>query len=534
MLITLNHFIMNKLLLIIAALSLYSCGLTFDVDDEVVPDIDYFLTLTEEVPITFTSDGGEVAVSVTTNYKQWNVSCDQTWCTVTHEQGRFVVVAPANNSETAMPMATITVTANNGYETLATKTITVNQAAKEPVVVNAVDLSANGTSNSYIITASGDYSFDATTVGNGAVGVVDAAFHTTDAKIAPVSAGLVWQSYWDATNSKGLISNVALNEDGTKVVFTIPNPIVYGNALVAVYDAAGAILWSWHIWIPDYEIKSIHSKSGYEVMNINIGAVTNEPGDARSYGLLYQWGRKDPLTSSPTPTGDANTVGYPIYDGQGNQLTIGYSSWSDTQSNTLPYSIQNPTICLSNYSQYSSSRDWLKAGTSIDALWGNPEGNYRDTETNTYPNKGVKTIYDPCPVGWRVPPIDVFRHFTSSGGFVWTLEDHNVRDVNQDGQITIDGDYNYGWQFYVDDGVASYFPAAARYDGSYAMLMGSVSGIWGTYWSNAYGYSQYLPGGASVAITFQIATQTGQAAYQASPAGVAGRADAYSVRCMRE
>lgn len=377
------------------------------------------------------------------------------------------------------------------------------------------DLDAAGGANAYVVTAPGLYQFKADNQYNLGEGL------PVPPTIAPVSAGLVWQTV------NGSFASVEL-VDG-HVVMDIAEAA--GNAVVAVYDEDGSVVWSWHIWMPAEEVASVTAASGYEVMNMNLGAMNNTPGDPASYGMLYQWGRKDPFPASATLTGTTATVSAPMYDIDGESVAIGYSSWTNTKDNTLDYAIAHPTVCLSNYSQFASSRDWLAAGTGNDALWGNPEGDYRDSETNTYPNKGVKSCYDPCPAGWRVAPADVFRHFTTSGGYAWTYDDFNVADINGDGQITLD-DYNYGWHFMIGEDTPMYFPAAARFDGSYAMLMGSMSGLWGSYWSNA-PYSG-LSGGGFVPLAFQIKDQYMQDMVTVSASGGGSRADAYSVRCVRD
>lgn len=165
---------------------------------------------------------------------------------------------------------------------------------------------------------------------------------------------------------------------------------------------------------------------------MNLGAMHNTPGDVGSYGLLYQWGRKDPFPAAPTLTGTTATVGAPIYDGDNNEIKITNSSQSSTADNNLAFAIANPTVCLSNYAQFNTSRDWLQADMSNDALWGNPKGAERN-ETNDFLNKGAKSFYDPCPVGWRVPPADVFRNFTASGGYAWVIDDFDIADISGDG-----------------------------------------------------------------------------------------------------
>lgn len=384
-----------------------------------------------------------------------------------------------------------------------------------PEVV-ADNLSKDGTSNCYLITKKGDYSFDATVRGNGA------ATEGLDApeKLSPASAALVWET------SKGMITNVAF-KDG-KITFKAASQS--GNALIAACSEDKTIIWSWHIWFPEEAIATSTSKTGYEVMNMNLGAMTSSFGstpDVRPYGLLYQWGRKDPFPSSPTLTGNINTVGSPVYGPEGKEVKISYSPRNSVESNTLAYSIANPTKCFSNNAQYVSCRDWLKASDSNDALWGNPYGWERDSE-NKYPNKGAKSFYDPCPVGYRVPPADVFRTFAVPGGYSDNLAEFDVDDVDGDGLVTAK-DFNYGWSFKMKEG-SLLFPAAARYDGTYAMLYGSKSGLWGAYWGNSSAKSTAAKGLGFCVLAFRC-EPTG---VSVSPTAAASRADAYSVRCVKE
>lgn len=504
---------MKKLFYVgICLLGIVPAGCSGDEPEPALPDPE--LTLSPDAPIAFTAAGGSVAIAIETNLESWTAQSDRTWCKVSREEDRLIVSAEANAAAEPMPAAAVTVTATDGTRTLC-RTLQATQEAGE---ASAVDLSSGGTANCYLITSGGDYRFDATVRGNGA---------TTEGLEAPAplsgtAAALVWQTAPD------MISGLSLDEG--QIRFTIADQP--GSALIAVCNDAGEILWSWHIWYPRTEVAGIGSKTGYDVMNLNLGALTADAGNVESYGMLYQWGRKDPLPASPTPTGDTSTVGAPLYDTAGNEVKIANSPWSDTEANTLEYAIAHPTVCLSNYAQYGTSHDWLKAGSGNDALWGNPKGYEKDDE-NLLPNKGAKSFYDPCPVGWRVPPADVFRTFTSSGGYSWTIDDFDLYDTNGDGMLSL-GDYACGWIFNVGESTPSYFPAAARYDGSYAMLMGSMSGLWGNYWGNCPYESSMFDGAAYAVLSFQIKDMYGNEMITVSPAAAGSRADAYSVRCIRE
>lgn len=400
------------------------------------------------------------------------------------------------------------VTVDGGFSALCHVEVYEPEPEPEP---GSEDLSASGQANCYVIENEGTYRFNACVRGNG-VGTDGQAA----AALEPVSASLVWQT------DPGMISSVSLKDGYVEFVASG----VHGNALIAVEDSDGNIIWSWHIWYPEEQFAAVATKTGYELMDMNLGAMTKGQlplENADSYGLLYQWGRKDPFTAAATVTGTTSTVGAPLYDIDGNSVSIEASSWYSLENNTLEYSIANPVVCLSNYCQYAESRDWLAAEYSDDALWGNPDGDY--WEDGEYVNKGFKTIYDPCPAGWRVPPVDVFSSFTASGEVSFIPEEFDVEDLNGDGIIN-EGDFSNGWKFAMSEGYI-FFPAAARYDGSYAMLMGSVSGLWGSYWSNAPGSDAYGYGGTGYcALSFQST--------MVSPSASASRADAYSVRCVRD
>ena len=194
-----------------------------------------------------------------------------------------------------------------------------------------------------------------------------------------------------------------------------------GNALIAAYGTNDKIaLWSWHIWVSDYVPVSlgdfadddpssrtkaiaaaqnatrggmVHTYQGnswtqqngafYQkvIMDRNLGAIRAVPAlesdleSARTYGVLYQWGRKDPMPGSADGSyEEANT----IFNADGYSMPLGKKD-----GGSLANSIANPSTFYRNM-------------TLSDAgLWG----------------PSTKTIYDPCPKGWKVP--DFYNTATS-------------------------------------------------------------------------------------------------------------------------
>jgi hypothetical protein len=126
-----------------------------------------------------------------------------------------------------------------------TKPLTVTRSHVKPTsaldyVENIyMDLSEEGWANCYIVSETGAYQFDADVIGNGEFGLIDGAnFHTEDVDISPVSAELLWE---DRPN---LLLGIELKNGKVRFYSTGKE----GNALIAVKDADGNILWSWHIW----------------------------------------------------------------------------------------------------------------------------------------------------------------------------------------------------------------------------------------------------------------------------------------------
>lgn len=467
-------------------------------------------------------------VTVTTNLKTWEYEIIDapSWLKASVSVNGLSFDVEANPAEEART-AIVDVYAPDKASRLAYKRLTINQEALV-VDYDPETLGESGTANSYIITHRGQYSFNATVRGNGKTVSGLAA----PAPVAATGAKLVWQS------AKGMISSVSFSEG----VITFFANRVFGNALIAATDIDGNILWSWHIWFPKEPVQALHVSSGFEVMNFNLGALSATAGDVESYGLLYQWGRKDPFPGSPRASGgDVSLKNVDVYDINGNVVAIG----NHPDAMTVDYAIGNPTIAIGNRDQYysKSCRDWITSGSGNDALWGNPDG--KELQDGIYKNVGSKSFYDPCPPGWRVPPVSAFIKFTETGGMAWATGDAQkgltwgdlggstnvaVVDYDGDGVYTLN-DWKNGWHFWLDKnkGVASYFPATTRYDGQYALLMGSMVGLWGNYWLNA-----ACEGGLGYAVAFGLKEYTGNWSITLSPAANGSKADAYAVRCIKE
>lgn len=485
-----------------------------------------------EVP----SEGGSFTVEVSTNQPSWEAEVlddAASWLSAVASGASLKIdVAPNNLEDSRKGM--VRVYAPGKANALTFKNIAIVQA---PLVIeyDPVNLSENGRSNCYIITHKGEYSFDASVRGNGLSSTGLAA----PSKLSPAGARLVWQT------AKGMIKRLSF-ADG---VISFEAARINGSAVIAATDASGNIIWSWHIWYPSAEVQGLRNQAGDEMMNLNLGALDNEPSSITSHGMLYQWGRKDPFPYSPSPSGGSIvTMPINVYDIDGNPVSIGHTDMYSLADNSLAFSIANPATCISNNHQYSTCRDWLVPAQSNNALWGNPSGDERSD--GKYVKTGTKSFYDPCPLGWRVAPVRDYVFMTESGGYTWATGDTEAGlvfsdlggpaevalvDLDGDGVYTLK-DYPDGWYIYLNKAskAMSYFPAATRYDGQYAMLMGSMVGLWGNYWTNAPNSSDGGSGGLAIALSFGIKDYFQNNSITISPVSNGSRADAYSVRCIKE
>ena len=239
-----------------------------------------------------------------------------------------------------------------------------------------VNLSEEETANSYIVSDAGVYRFT-TTKGNSnqSVGLI-------------ASAEVLWETLGtDTAPSAGtLIKNVKY--DNNAITFETPATFKKGNAVIAAKNASGKILWSWHIWLTDEPSKQVYYNNAGSMMDRNLGATTATPGSATSHGLMYQWGRKDPFPgmASYTSSSKAETsIKWP-------------SAVTSTESiGTIAYTIENPTTFIKIPVEQVSN------GTSGTSTVYPTEGDWLYAERDDNLWASTKTIYDPCPAGWRVP-----------------------------------------------------------------------------------------------------------------------------------
>ena len=286
---------------------------------------------------------------------------------------------------------------------------------KNPVDTDhATPLDPDAPANSYIITAPGTYKF-AAVKGNDRTKVLDGVD----------SLGIVWETWntLDSVTKHSVVKSVEYDSDSEMGLLRTPDTLHPGNALIAAYGS-GKILWSWHIWVPKTAIVTdsfggVYGDADLKGMDRNLGALvaavetTEGMVDSLSFGLFYQWGRKDPF---PGMSGWAKK---PMRM-EGVQMTRQTSPVSTEES------IAIPTVYTYTPSG-NEGMNWNK--DEIFLAWG---------------DDGVKSLYDPCPPGYRVP-ID---------GAAWAGSDKWVYKMSN-GYFKI-GSAIFPYAGYMDDNGGSY------------------------------------------------------------------------------
>ena len=290
----------------------------------------------------------------------------------------------------------------------------------------------------------------------------------------------------------GIVSNATVTGSGQSsfLEFTVnKNQLVNGNAVIAVKNASGTVMWSWHLWFtPKSSLDKIAMTSAGKTYNFtsdNLGwkytswwggtkdrtvvvkleqqaevgtkkeatvTLTQKKGkDERiGYGNLYQWGRKDAIPGTDT----LFPAGY-SFNGSG-YTTVGDNDYNIPakkalmETRTIGLSIQKPGEMLPKvgggklswfYKQYINL--WSTDNNKFD-------GSVRD---------GKKTIYDPSPVGFKVPDAYAFEGFS-----------------------TTDAEWNKGYTFIANNNKDIYFQAGGARRGTNGSIAGN--GTNGLYWQS--------------------------------------------------
>lgn len=238
-----------------------------------------------------------------------------------------------------------------------------------------------------------------------------------------------------------------------------------GNVLIALRkrkpgatgygsDAWSSIIWSWHLWVTDYDPdaagawtsgtfqKSTPGDDGnpngngqrdgrvlhygywgdnYQwIMDRHLGALGWRPNGVasgktyKSFGLYYQWGRKDPYPAQRLLTYGQKVGEIQLYNIRGVEIDTKIKS-NDATSGTIWDATNNPTHI------YKKAVITTYAGSTY--YWNHPSACKR---------QGTKSIFDPCPPGWEVTPTGAYEGLVKK-----TDGDYNTQVDDKDGKYAV-------------------------------------------------------------------------------------------------
>lgn len=302
------------------------------------------------------------------------LECGESGVAIGSEATAFHIAVPAN-TYTSLSITVVTTdglsqtrTANTGI-TVSRSQITGVTISFNDLQSPVTDLSAAGTANTYIVSSAGKYKFKATVKGNGGLDPLTGMTATTidPANIAGVK--VLWEVYGQGRAIKHNGSSYNISYSDGYVYFSTPDSFTPGDACVAIYDSSDNILWSWVIWATPEPSTMTHNTKTF--MDRNLGAINV---DNCMRGFLFEWGRKDAFSAA--------NGGYDVYP------YVPVASFVFTHSNgsasTMAYTVTHPTEWIRPSTGYS----WMSSASEYGAKpW----------------RADVKTIYDPCPAGWRIP-----------------------------------------------------------------------------------------------------------------------------------
>ena len=267
-------------------------------------------------------------------------------------------------------------------------------------------------------------------------------------------------------SGRDLVQNPATDVGQCNIYCRVNSGTIGGSGLIAAYDKNNDVLWSWHVWVTDYQPdatgnvevlddenkRKLKFTSGQlPMMDRNLGAMTGYvkfPPDQterfRTHGFHYQWGRKDPFPSSYSNKAISSiplstTVTEPV-DG----LLNLYKADGITY---LPFSFT--ANYANNYQEaYGKPQTIFKNGSESQVYW--LKSKPKDY-TSVWSTK--KTVHDPCPAGWRVSQWSEYSALVGkgkqvqNGGILITYSTEKSTYISLAGYYFLSNEFKYIGQY---------------------------------------------------------------------------------------
>lgn len=247
--------------------------------------------------------------------------------------------------------------------------------------------------------------------------------------------------------------------DGYLYFTVIDIPVTGANGVLSVKDSDGNIMWNWHIWVFPYDLTpvTITNSTGvdYDIMPVYLATTYDDGDETKRKNWYYQWGRPVPMLGPSAYNSTSNTTSYGV-------LSFTCLLATATSSEFYgPYQkgILNPAALCTSFDD--DCCNWFGNRASYFNLW-----DANCSATGGSDNITVKTVYDPSPVGFKVPNGNTFTGFSTSN---------------------VIGSFSNGYTLKKNssDSVGVFFPATGYHGGAGSNERTSEVGSVGYVWTSA-------------------------------------------------
>ncbi len=285
-------------------------------------------------------------------------------------------------------------------------------------------------------------------------------------------------------------------DDSTKEqgFIKVKNTGAYAGSPILLMIVDGKVVWSWYFWniaADGTELEGVDVGNGTKIANMLVGQPTtnyatwgnnkngSNPDPIFRFIACYQWGRTMPHFWTTYPSIDPG-------DGSGNNGNSYNIPGIKTASPiTLAESVARPVGFI--------------ASTEVDPNWEalkKTEGSCitmdswcSDDITKIWGADGVKSVFDPCPKGWRVPASDVYNYMKDNATGKITYYDNNATEyygapglLYNSEILFISAGYHQGYIAangrLQNNGTSSYFPSTNQcYGGAWTNTVSSGKAV---------------------------------------------------------
>lgn len=269
----------------------------------------------------------------------------------------------------------------------------------------------------------------------------------------------------------------SISVDAENYKVTVTNTGAHVGAPILLMKKEGKVLWAWTFWNVAADGTRLEAVKFGDVglANMAIGhastqkdAILGKLTELRRSTCYYQWGR-------PIPTFSQNGTGVYFSETDGRNASKPRVPVCDKGALSVEEALQNPGYLIQNtFTPGTMSpilNDWNSGGMGNDSdLWGGTG------ETS----EGVKSIYDPCPKGWRVADAKTYMSLFPKPAVGYSKADYPQDVTAGYNGVSVNG------VLFICSGYYSPRTSADKYVENYGVSYGTNRTAANLYWTNAF------------------------------------------------